>query len=594
MKLSLSTILTLLACSATASAITVTSPANGAQVNSPFTLVANTSTCSSVPAVSMGYSIDSGAAVIEPTSFSAMVSASQGPHVLHVKCWGKGTSDQVLLNITVVATAPPASDITVSSPANGAQVSSPFTVLANSSTCGSVPTVSTGYSIDSGATIVEPTSFGASAAASQGPHVLHVKCWGKNTSNQVVLNITVAATAPTSDIAVSNPANGAQLTSPFNLAASTRTCGASPATSMGYSIDGATTVAQPALFSSAVTAAPGTHVLYVKCFGSTTSDQVILNIKVIPSPSAATPKFSLAPGQFTTKQIVALSDATPGAVIYYTLDGSGPSLASPQYAGPISITASTVIEALAVAPGYSNSGLGMAQYDIIAPKGPTIPANAIQLPNVQLQQNWKISHDLGTPGTSTGHMSVVSDPSLSGQAERFDTTFTNGGGELYSLPYANDASVKNFVYDAQVWIADGSNVKVLEMDTNQVIPDGDTVIYGFQCSGWAGKWEYSVNHGTPASPVIGWVASTVPCNPASWTTNTWHHVQISYSRDDVGNITYHSVWFDGIEGPINQTVNGALTLGWGDGVLVTNFQVDGLGASGSSSLYLDNLTISRW
>ena len=59
-------------------------------------------------------------------------------------------------------------------------------------------------------------------------------------------------------------------------------------------------------------------------------------------------------------------------------------------------------------------------------------------------------------------------------------------------------------------------------------------------------------------------------------------------------MTYHSVWFDGIEGPINQTVNGALALGWGSGALVTNFQVDGLGANGSSSLYVDNLTISRW
>ena len=363
---------------------------------------------------------------------------------------------------------------------------------------------------------------------------------------------------------------------------------------MGYSIDSGATIIQPTSFGAVAAASQGPHVLHVKCWGKGTSNQVTLNISVVGPASAATPMFSLASGQFTTKQIVALSDATPGAVIYYTLDGSGPSLSSPRYSGPLSITASTVIEALAVAPGYSNSGLGMAQYQIVAPGGPSIPANAIQLPNVQLQQNWKITHDAGTPGTSTGHMSVVSDPSLSGQAERFDTTFTNGGGELYSLPYANDPTAQNFVYDAQVWIAAGSNVKVLEMDNNQVIPDGDTVIYGFQCSGWAGMWEYSANHGTPASPAIGWVASTVPCNPANWTTNTWHHVQISYSRDDVGNITYHSVWFDGIEGPINQTVNGALTLGWGKGVLVTNFQVDGLGASGSSSLYLDNLTISRW
>jgi hypothetical protein len=332
----------------------------------------------------------------------------------------------------------------------------------------------------------------------------------------------------------------------------------------------------------------------VKCWGNNTSSEVLLNITVVLPLAAATPKFSLASGQYATKQIAALSDATPGATIYYTTDGSGPSLSSFQYSVPIMIAASTVIEALAVAPGYSNSGLGRAQYEIVAPKGPTVPTNAIKQTDIHLQPNWKINHDPGTPGDSTGSMSVVSDPSLSGQAERFDTTFTDAGGELYSLVYANDANVQNFVYDAQVWIAEGSNVKVLEMDNNQVIPNGDTVIYAFQCSGWGGIWEYSANVGTRNNPLIKWVPSAAPCNPTIWSTNMWHHVQISYSRDDVGNVTYHSVWFDGIEGVINQTVNSAYTLGWADGALVTNFQVDGLGASGSSILYLDSLTISRW
>jgi len=453
-----------------------------------------------------------------------------------------------------------------------------------------------GYSIDHNLATFEPTSFSASVVASQGPHVLHVKCWGKGVSSEVLLNITVVAAAPYvgSDIVVTNPLNGTQMTSPFNLVASTRTCGSTPAVSMGYSIDGGKTTLEPASFSAAVTANAGTHVLQVKCWGQNVSDQVLLNIRVVPPPTAATPAFSLASGQYTTKQVVALSDATLGAKIYYTTDGSGPSLSSPQYSGPISITASMVIEALAVASGYTNSGLGLAQYVITAPKGPTIPSNAIKLSDVQLQPDWRIKHDSGTPGTSTGDMTVVSDPSLSGQAERFYTTFTNSGGELYSLSYANDADAKNFVYDAQVWIDAGSNVMNLEMDNNQVIPNGDTVIYAFQCSGYAGVWEYSANVGTPSSPVVKWLHSTVACNPSTWVKDTWHHVQISYSRDDSGNVTYHSVWLDGVEGAINQTVNSDFNLGWAAGVLVTNFQVDGVGTSGSSTLYLDNLSIYRW
>ena len=72
-----------------------------------------------------------------------------------------------------------------------------------------------------------------------------------------------------------------------------------------------------------------------------------------------------------------------------------------------------------------------------------------------------------------------------------------------------------------------------------------------------------------------------------------HHVQIQFSRDSHGNVTYRSVWFDGAEQEINATVPSAFALGWGP-ALLTNFQVDGIGGSGSAIVYLDNLTVYRW
>jgi hypothetical protein len=44
---------------------------------------------------------------------------------------------------------------------------------------------------------------------------------------------------------------------------------------------------------------------------------------------------------------------------------------------------------------------------------------------------------------------------------------------------------------------------------------------------------------------------------------------------------------------INETVPSAFALGWAQ-VLLTNFQIDGLGAYGSATVYLDQLTITRW
>src|SRR5580658_2446274 len=187
MKTVLSTLLTLSIFTAPVWAITVTTPANGALVSSPFRLTASTTTCDSKAAVSMGYSIDNGPTTIISTSFNAMVPTPEGTHVLHVKCWGQQVSDQVLLDITVVPASVSVSVIAITTPANGAQVTSPFELTANTTTCGSKPAVSMGYSIDNGPATIVPTSFNAMVPASQGTHILHVKCWGQQVSDQVHL-----------------------------------------------------------------------------------------------------------------------------------------------------------------------------------------------------------------------------------------------------------------------------------------------------------------------------------------------------------------------------------------------------------------------
>ena len=404
-----------------------------------------------------------------------------------------------------------------------------------------------------------------------------------------------------SGIVVAAPLNGADVTSPFTVTASATSCEAHPVLSMTYSIDGGQAIAEPASFNVKVTANAGPHVLHVKCLGQDVSSEVVMSVNVASSPTttaatatAATPSFSEPSGTYASAQIVSLSSTTAGSAIYFTTDGSAPTTSSYRYSGPVTISSSMTLQAIAVAAGYANSGLAQANYVISMPKGPSIPSYAIAQKEIQLLPNWRIKNDPAMPGTSTGSMTLVSDPSLSGQAAKIYTAFTNAGGELYSISYGNDTDAKNFLYDAHVWISSGSTLSNLEMDNNQVMRNGNTVIYAFQCSGFTNTWEFSSNAGTPTQPQVKWVKSTSPCNPSKWARDTWHHIQISTSRDDSGNVTYHSVWFDGVEAPINQTVNSEFSLGWALGVLVANFQVDGLGTSGSSTLYLDHFTMYRW
>src|SRR3954447_24463597 len=103
----------------------------------------------------------------------------------------------------------------------------------------------------------------------------------------------LATTTPAaSDIVVSSPANGASITSPFTLAASTTVCAGVPATAMGYSIDGGTTKKAPTAFSITVAKNLGKHTIAVKCYAQNVQYQLSLTVKVVAPPSAATPQFS--------------------------------------------------------------------------------------------------------------------------------------------------------------------------------------------------------------------------------------------------------------------------------------------------------------
>lgn len=363
-----------------------------------------------------------------------------------------------------------------------------------------------------------------------------------------------------------------------------------------YTTDGTTPTIASAKYSTAIsiTAAETIQAIAV---AAGYSDSAVASARYELTTPVAVPKFSLPAGKYTSAQSVTLSDATAGATIYYTTDGSAPTTDSPEYATPIPVGASEVIEAIAVASGYTSSGLARADYVIQIhsdPSGPSVPSDAIIASELQLHPHWKYDHDPGTSGTATGSMTIVADPAMSGKAAEFAVSYQDWGGEIYHVTFGSDASATNFVYDAEVWIAEGSKVGNLEMDMNQVMPDGDTVIYGFQCDGDHGTWDYSGIKEALGAKHTGWFHSKAACNPADWTTDTWHHVQISYSRDEAGNVTYHSVWLDGDEAVIEATVPSASPLGWAKGDLLTNFQIDGRGSDGSSVVYLDKLTISRW
>jgi len=80
--------------------------------------------------------------------------------------------------------------------------------------------------------------------------------------------------------------------------------------------------------------------------------------------TVAMPAFAPPPGTYFFSESVTITDATKGATIYYTTDGTVPTASSKVYTAAIKVSATETIKAIAVATGYSQSAVGVAAYTI--------------------------------------------------------------------------------------------------------------------------------------------------------------------------------------------------------------------------------------
>jgi len=127
-------------------------------------------------------------------------------------------------------------------------------------------------------------------------------------------------------------------------------------------------------------------------------------------PAVPTPTFSPMPNTYHSPQAVTISDAQPGATIYYTLDGTLPTIHSPVYAAPIQLSTTTTINAIATFTGLPQSADAFGTYSILLPTAPAplfspVPSTYSSAQSVKLSNTANLpmfyTTDGSTPSTSS-------------------------------------------------------------------------------------------------------------------------------------------------------------------------------------------------
>ena len=121
----------------------------------------------------------------------------------------------------------------------------------------------------------------------------------------------------------------------------------------------------------------GSQTVSVSYNGFSAAFTVTISPKEQPAGTVETPKISIS--SFIGGKTVTLTTATEGAQIYYTLDGTAPSTSSNPYGGPITLTETASIKAIAVKDGMNPSKTAGGRITVGNTAAPASSHNAGQL-----------------------------------------------------------------------------------------------------------------------------------------------------------------------------------------------------------------------
>jgi hypothetical protein len=152
----------------------------------------------------------------------------------------------------------------------------------------------------------------------------------------------------------------------YSAAQSVTLADATAGATIYYTTDGTTPTTSSAKYAAAIAVSTTKTIKAITTAPGYSASPVATAAYTISIP-AATPTFLPTPGSYSAAQSVTLTDATAGATIYYTVDGSTPTTNSAKYTGAIAVSTTKTIKAIATAPGYTVSPVVTTAYTISIP-----------------------------------------------------------------------------------------------------------------------------------------------------------------------------------------------------------------------------------